>query len=354
MKRRVAVLADDTLQRHLLQQALCNQGHEVVLNACPLKLLEQGMSRAESCQPDVWLVNLLDQQADSSELLEYLFGLSVPVLIGEEKAPERSSADFVHWQRSLAEKVSNISWQNSSASHGQQLSGQVLQNRENNTGQIERLPLPEALCSESVPGAGGKVAEQLWLLAASLGGPDAVKEFLDVLPAGLPVGFLYAQHIDAGFEQSLPRVVGRHSQWSVRNATDNDQVLEGEVVVVSIAAAMEFSATGGIRLLQHSWSGPYSPSIEQLMRSLSARYRQNCGIMIFSGMGEDGSLACEFVSQQGTPIWTQSEQSCACPVMPASIRKTGFSGYSSSPRGLAMALINHLLRAQKLKSMESF
>jgi chemosensory pili system protein ChpB (putative protein-glutamate methylesterase) len=52
-------------------------------------------------------------------------------------------------------------------------------------------------------------AEHIWVLGASLGGPNAVKEFLDALPKGLPVGFVYAQYIDARFQKALIQTLSR-------------------------------------------------------------------------------------------------------------------------------------------------
>jgi len=344
VKRRVAVLADDMLQRHLLQQALNSQGHEVVLNADPARMQQMVL---QDCQPDVWLVNLNGSQADSDELLDYLFSLPAPVLIGEGRAPEHSSDDFTYWQRSLSDKITSVSSKSSAVVADDSFHPESLPA---DCSKIRRLLLPEALETATAVDGQPRPARKIWLLAGSLGGPDAVKEFLDVLPAGLPIGFLYAQHIDPAFEHSLPRVVGRHSQWRVRNPDSSDQVYEGDVVVVPIERVLEFCTAGKIVLRERQWSGLYSPSIDQVMRNLAATYAQSCGVIIFSGMDEDGSQACEYVVQQGAPVWTQSEESCACPSMPESARKTGFSSYSSSPRGLAMALINHLLRAQKLNS----
>lgn len=65
----------------------------------------------------------------------------------------------------------------------------------------ERLTLPTVLADSAL--RAGEPAHQVWLLAASLGGPEAVKAFMDALPGGLPVGFVYAQHIEASFESAL-------------------------------------------------------------------------------------------------------------------------------------------------------
>ncbi|NVJ11438.1 chemotaxis protein CheB, partial [Myxococcus sp. AM001] len=165
----------------------------------------------------------------------------------------------------------------------------------------------------------------VWLLAASLGGPAAVKAFLDALPGGLPVGFVYAQHIDASFESALPQAVGRHSQWHVNPARHGDPVRCGEVVVVPISHELGFSDDGQMQISERGWPEPYSPSIDQMMLNLAQHFGALSGVIVFSGMGSDGSAAAAYVRRQGSVIWTQRADSCACPSMPDSLREAGYS-----------------------------
>ena len=48
-----------------------------------------------------------------------------------------------------------------------------------------------------------KLAQNIWVLGASLGGPEAVKQFLAELPGNLPVAFMLAQHLGASFMNLL-------------------------------------------------------------------------------------------------------------------------------------------------------
>ena len=52
------------------------------------------------------------------------------------------------------------------------------------------LPLPENISAET-----GSLAQNIWVLGSSLGGPEAIKEFLDSLPEGLPVWVLFTANI---------------------------------------------------------------------------------------------------------------------------------------------------------------
>ena len=327
---RIAVIADTSLQRHVLQQALTGSGYQVVMNSDPARLDQATLS---ACETDLWLVDLA--QSDDSPLIDNLMeNAVVPVLFGEGHAPERHSENYPRWERRLFGKLKKL------VGDPSQAVGQSLEALLAEAQRPTRLDLPAALAD--TPLVAGEPARQVWLLAASLGGPAAVKAFLDALPGGLPVGFVYAQHIDASFENILPQAVGRHSQWHVNLARQGDALRCGEVVVVPISHELGFDDEGHMLIAERGWPEPYSPSIDQMMLNLAQHFGALSGVIAFSGMGSDGSAAAAYVIRQGGLIWTQRGDSCACPSMPDSLREAGYSSFSGDPRELAAALVNHL------------
>lgn len=327
---RIAVLADTSLQRHVLQQALVGNGYTVVLNSDPARLDEEALA---ACETDLWLVDLA--QSDDSPLVDNLLErATAPVLFGEGHAPERHSENYPRWERRLFGKLKKL------VGDPAQGVGRSLAALLADAARPARLELPKALAD--MPLAAGEPARQVWLLAASMGGPAAVKEFLDALPGGLPIGFVYAQHIDASFEASLPQAVGRHSQWQVNQARQGDAIRCGEVVVAPISFELGFADDGAMAIAERAWPEPYSPSIDQMMLNLAQHFGAQCGVLAFSGMGSDGSAAAAYVRRQGGEIWTQRADSCACASMPDSLREGGYSQFSGSPRELAEALVNYL------------
>jgi chemosensory pili system protein ChpB (putative protein-glutamate methylesterase) len=327
---RIAVIADTSLQRHVLQQTLSSSGYQVVLNSDPQRLDEAALA---ACETDLWLVDLA--QSEDSPLVDHLLEQALaPVLFGEGQAPERHSENYPRWERRLFGKLKKL------VGDPSQAVGPSLEALLQESQRPARLDLPQSLAA--TPLVAGEPARQVWLLAASLGGPAAVKAFLDALPGGLPVGFVYAQHIDASFEAALPQAVGRHSQWQVNPARHGDAVRCGEVVVAPISHELGFSDDGLMRIQENGWPEPYSPSIDQMMLNLAQHYGARCGVIAFSGMGSDGSAAAAYVRRQGGEIWTQKADSCACPSMPDSLRDGGYSVHSGDPRELAELLVNHL------------
>ncbi|MVW74429.1 chemotaxis protein CheB [Pseudomonas xionganensis] len=327
---RIAVIADTSLQRHVLQQALTGSGYQVVMNSDPARLDEQAL---DDCETDLWLVDLA--QSEDSPLVDNLLEkASAPVLFGEGHAPERHSENYPRWERRLFGKLKKL------VGDPSQAVGPSLEALLAEAQRPSRLDLPAALAD--TPLVAGEPARQVWLLAASMGGPAAVKEFLDALPGGLPLGFVYAQHIDASFEAALPQAVGRHSQWHVNPARHGDPIRCGEVVVAPINHELGFDEQGAMQIAQRGWPEPYSPSIDQMMLNLAQHFAGLSGVIAFSGMGSDGSAAAAYVRRQGGLIWTQRADSCACPSMPDSLREGGYSTFSGDPRELATALVNHL------------
>lgn len=327
---RIAVIADTALQRHVLQQALTGSGYQVVFNSDPARLDEATLA---ACETDLWLVDLT--QAEDFPLVDNLMeNASAPILFGEGHAPERHSENYPRWERRLFGKLKKLIGDPSQAV------GPSLQALLAEAQRPARLELPQALAD--TPLVVGEPARQVWLLAASLGGPAAVKAFLDALPGGLPVGFVYAQHIDPSFESALPQAVGRHSQWRVNPVRDGDTVRCGEVVVVPISRELGFSDAGAMQVGERAWPEPYSPSIDQMMLNLAQQFAGLCGVIAFSGMGSDGCAAAAYVRRQGGAIWTQRGDSCVCPSMPESLREGGYSSFSGDPRELAAGLVNHL------------
>ncbi|WP_043237551.1 chemotaxis protein CheB [Stutzerimonas azotifigens] len=330
MSARIAVIADTSLQRHVLQKALTANGYRVILNTDPARLEADDLAQ---CEADLWLVDLA--QSEDSPLVDSLLEkASSPVLFGEGHAPERSSEHYPRWERRLFGKLKRLVGDPSRAV-GPTLEALLAEARN-----PARLTLPQSLAGfSSMPVT---PARQVWLLAASMGGPEAVKAFLDALPGGLPVGFVYAQHIEESFEATLPQAVGRHSQWQVLGARDGQPVRCGEVVIAPIAQELGFDEQGAMRLTGRGWPEPYSPSIDQMMLNLAQQFGARCGVIAFSGMGSDGSAAAAYVRRQGGSIWTQRADSCVCSSMPDALREGGYSLRSGDPRELAQALVDHL------------
>ncbi len=299
----MALLVASSGGRSSLAQTVREFGYRVVFDAQPAQVQPAQLA---AVMTDLWLLDM----AEESPLVDWLLEYSpVPVLLGAGEIPPPQHEDHVRWQRRLFGKLCAL------------------------LGEPPQMPV-----LHPAPAGLPRTRCCVWLLGASLGGPAAVKRFLDTLPAQLPIAFVYAQHIDAGFEQQLPRILGRENAWHIRNCVEGGQLQPGEVLVAPISQTLSFGPQGQMQLHDRAWPGAYQPAIESLLDELAAAFAPGCGAIIFSGMGEDGVEACGRLRRQGMEIWTQSTASAASATMPQAVRQAGYSSREGSPEELAVAM----------------
>lgn len=301
----LGLLIESRGRRESLSGFLQESGYRVTFDLAPNTATIEQLSEVSA---DLWLLDMPHESSLTDWLLEHS---GVPVLVGTGDRPALESEERLRWQRRLLHKLDKF------------------------LGPLPRRPTPLF-----VPGP--QPSTNVWLLAASLGGPAAVKRFLDSLPTDVPVAFIYAQHIDSRFERQLPHIIGRDNGWSIRNCVDGLQLRQGEVAVAPIARALRFGSQGQVLLHNQPWPGVYQPAFDTLLDEVVAAYSPHCGAIIFSGMGDDGVAACGRLREQGGEVWTQNAASAACAIMPEAVREAGYSHREGSPEELAAALYEWL------------
>lgn len=182
-------------------------------------------------------------------------------------------------------------------------------------------------------------AVNVWVLGSSIGGPESLKKFLSRIPAGLPVAFVVAQHLGDGFVSLMAEQLNRISHFKIKEAVAGETLQHGEAVIVPLENCMTLSPAGLIEFTDEPWKGHYKPSIDCVIKDVTESFKTHSGVIIFSGMGADGVLACQnfFERYQGA-IWAQTPDSCVISSMPDSVRKANLVSYSGSPEALALKL----------------
>lgn len=311
----IGILADSSLQQHSLRRVLLDCGCEVRHNL----LLEQLSSGAappglECGDVDAWVVDIAMDTANAQYLDEWLNQVRVPLIFGDGDAPNPGSEAFAAWSRRLSAKVA-------------QLAGTI---------KLQR--------------GGEPLARHLWVLGASTGGPQAVKEFLRLLPPALGAAFVYVQHSDTDFDAILAQVMSKNSHYPVFVIEHGDIVRENTVAVVRPDTCIEVLENGTFAVREGGWRGPFRPSIDQVVANVARVYRQRSGVIVFSGMGDDGAASSRLVKQQGGQVWVQSPETCACASMPEAVFHQGVVSFTGAPAALAVKLQQHMKRHYLLES----
>ena len=331
---KLAVVAEDTLQLHRIRSAIQDFGCEVA-SLTPQSLELKGFDSDVSA----WLVDLREDH----HLLDAFMELEQPVLFGFEAAPSKQSIEYPRWEKRLYAKLKNLTGQDFITVRNTQASLQAI---EQLSQQADVIPLPTSVVADEE-----NLAKYTFVLGSSLGGPEAVKAFLDALPKGLPVGFIYGQHIDAQFVPVLANVLGRHSNFHLKVAEQNMMLHNGEVLIVQADKEVTFK-NGAIHILDRPWPGPYGPSVDQLIINTLNHFPCS-GVILFSGMGNDGAEAVSQIDNEQTQVWAQNSESCASAAMPDASRETGAVNFSGTPQALAQHLVSYIQKLETQHLMDN-
>lgn len=183
-----------------------------------------------------------------------------------------------------------------------------------------------------------KTLPDVWVLAASAGGPQAVKAFLDELPSDLPLILLYAQHVDEIGSKALASVLGRDAHLPIESLSGIHQLEPSVVYKVPVESSVNLFDDVCVPSEQ-PWQGEYTPSIDQLLRKVFQCFGRRANVIYFSGMGEDGADIAEEMAAKGCQVWAQSIQSSVSAVMPESVINKGVCAKIAAPNDLARLLV---------------
>lgn len=343
---KIGVISDCPLQRHVLKKALNNYGLQIALSCGPELLDAQADTKIQ--QVSCWILVLENEEFSSPALDALIEQTETPVLFGLGKAPNKYDELYISWERRLFSKISELIGQvdifesaDSVLSLEQDANAQMSQHSASQTktpsvflSQQQKSDLPTDVLPR-------QPASEIWILAASLGGPAAVKAFLDKIPRTIRASFLYAQHIDAHFSTILTQVLGRHSKLDLLALENSYPLYDGEVRMIPVDHEVKFDGEH-VRFTENKWQGLYGPSIDHLLKNALAVYGAKCHLIVFSGMGNDSAMMAPIMRKAGCQIWTQNPESCASSSMPQAIIDLKCSHFCAEPEVLANALITRV------------
>ena len=331
---RIAISCNDLQRTAVLKTALEKQGLRVSAVG-PIE--ERWLTWVGADRADVLLVDL-DEEVDSDPLMmdRVLDRARVPVVFNDGTvSPELTLPSTAgrgrSWGERLARKLLRVATDHAIAlsSAGMQATGSL----PGESGPAESAAAPDAQAR----------ASWLWVLGASVGGPQAVKEFLRAIPQELPVAFVLGQHIGARFVGPLAEQLGKVTALNVIAATGGLVLRTGQVLIAPVDQRIAIGSHGEFEFTGEGLTGSYRPSIDALIQEAARSYRDHAGAILFSGMGDDGVVGCRALVEEGGVVWAQSAETCFVSSMPDHARAAGIVEFSGTPAGLARRLCQQYL-----------
>lgn len=294
----IGIVAGADLNRHVLKKLLLESGYGA---RCVDPQSIRECLQDDPNQPDAWLLDSSDPNVD--ELVAQIVQNSdTPFLINDENPPAQPDA-LADWRRRVLDK------------------------------------LEELVASVSAePYSAADAPHEVWVLAASTGGPEAVSEFLAALRPGLPIAMIYAQHIEQGFDRVLKSALDRHAHYPSTLCQGEQFLRKGGLLVVPADQQVRFLPFHRVLTTRNTWEGRYQPAIDQVVGEVARLYPHRCGVIVFSGLCDDGALGCRVMQAHDGEIWVQTPDSCVSPDMPNAALATGAVSVQGAPAQLAQAM----------------
>lgn len=173
----------------------------------------------------------------------------------------------------------------------------------------------------------GSTPPQVLAIGSSTGGPQALFKVMGDLRgslAHLPV--LITQHMPATFTTLLAEHLGRVSGLNCAEAVDGERLLPGRVYVAPGGWHMTVRREEAGTLLRLNQDPPENfcrPSVDPMLRSLSAIYGSRLLVLMLTGMGSDGLKGSRVAVEAGATVVAQDEASSVVWGMPGAVALDG-------------------------------
>ncbi|MBF0439892.1 MAG: chemotaxis response regulator protein-glutamate methylesterase [Magnetococcales bacterium] len=170
-----------------------------------------------------------------------------------------------------------------------------------------------------------QTTEKVIIVGASTGGTEALRVFLEALPADAP-GIVIVQHMPENFTRAFAERLNTLCQITVKEAADNDTVVRGRALIAP-GNKHTLLKRSGARYFVEVKDGPlvsrHRPSVDVLFRSAARYGGKNVVGVIMTGMGDDGARGMMEMKTAGAKNIAQDENSCVVFGMPKEAIKHG-------------------------------
>jgi two-component system chemotaxis response regulator CheB len=152
-------------------------------------------------------------------------------------------------------------------------------------------------------------------IAASTGGPSALREVLSHLPAVPAVPVIVVQHMTAGFTEGLARWLDQAVPPPVRLATEGTIATPG-VWIAPDGAHLTIDRSLALHLDRRDDGAAHRPGADVLFTSLASALAPDVAVAVLTGMGDDGARGVGAVVAAGGLAIAQDEATSAVAGMP--------------------------------------
>ncbi len=164
-------------------------------------------------------------------------------------------------------------------------------------------------------------------IGSSTGGPQALFTVLGALKAGsLRQPILITQHMPPTFTTILAEHISRCSGWEAAESVDGEVVRGNRIYIAPGDFHMVVEVRGTDKVIRLNKNPPENfcrPSVDPMLRSISAAWGRRVLVVILTGMGSDGMKGGQVVVAGGGTVIAQDEPTSVVWGMPGAVATAG-------------------------------
>ncbi|ACP21840.1 CheB, chemotaxis response regulator containing a CheY-like receiver domain and a methylesterase domain CheB (plasmid) [Sinorhizobium fredii NGR234] len=155
-------------------------------------------------------------------------------------------------------------------------------------------------------------------IAASTGGPAAIRSILMNVSSKFPAPILIVQHMSSGFIDRVAASLDATVPLNVKVATDGERLRAGMVYLAPDGRQLGVSGRSRIRVVNDAPVDGFKPSGSYLFGSIARAFKGEALAVILTGMGNDGTEGLRALREAGGKAIAQDEESSVVFGMPKS------------------------------------
>lgn len=165
-------------------------------------------------------------------------------------------------------------------------------------------------------------------IAASTGGPQALRALLGSLPAQFPVPLAIVQHIPQGFTRLLAERLDALSPLEVVEAEEGLPLKPGRAVIARAGEHLKFQRRNQ-QVVCHLDDEPaealHRPSADVLFTSAAQVFGSHVLAVVLTGMGQDGLRGAAEIKARGGRVIAESSATAVVFGMPRAVQEAGLA-----------------------------
>ena len=201
---------------------------------------------------------------------------------------------------------------------------------------------PSASFGKAVYDAG----DQIVALASSTGGPKALQAVIPKLPANLKAPVVVVQHMPFGFTASLSERLNSLSELNVKEASEGDVLLPGNVYIAMGGKHLNVLNMGGKYTIHYSDEPAregVKPCANYMYESLIDSRFDRILCVVLTGMGADGTQGIMHLKEKKKiHVIVQEASTCAVYGMPKSAVNAGLADQAVPLEQIAQEIITNV------------